>query len=259
MTQAAFTTVVAPHTRELEVHCYRMLGSFHDAQDAMQETLVRVWRGIDAMEDRGALRPWLYRIATNVCTDELAGRPRRPEPVDPYPDARIEGLGAQIVDPEARYAQREGMELAFLTAIQQLPGTQRAALILRDVLGWSAAETADLLDVTLAAANSMLQRARETIDPAVAAVSPTPVASAQRVLLSRYVNAWEQVDVEALVALVREDAVLRMPPQPHVHGPADILAFLLGRADIRTLRVTPTLANGRPALVLHRIDAAAAG
>src|SRR5690348_3559140 len=138
----AFRALVEPYRRTIEVHCYRMLGSIHDAEDATQETLLRAWRSLEHFGRRSSVHTWLYRIATNVCLDELARRPRRAEPVvDPYPDDRLEEAAAPLADPAARYAAREGMELAFLTAIQWLPGRQRAVLILRDVLGWSAAET----------------------------------------------------------------------------------------------------------------------
>src|SRR3954466_2316155 len=156
------------YRRELEVHCYRMLGSAHDAEDLVQETLLRAWRSMDRFERRASVRTWLYKIATNACLDELAQRPRRPEPVvEPYPDDRAASAAGPIYDPAARYAIREGLELALLTAIQQLPGRQRAVLILRDVLGWTAREVADLLDSMVTATNSSLQRARATIDAEV--------------------------------------------------------------------------------------------
>src|ERR1022692_4873399 len=162
--ERAFRRLVGPYRHALEVHCYRMLGSPHDAEDVVQETLLRAWRGLERFEPRAALQTWLYRIATNACLDELERRPRRPEPVQPYPDRQVEEAASPTYDPAARYAVREGMELALLTAIQQLPGRQRAVLILRDVLGWTSPEVAELLESTVSAVNSALQRARTTIE-----------------------------------------------------------------------------------------------
>src|SRR4051794_36420105 len=189
--ERAFRALVDPYRRALEVHCYRMLGSLHDAEDVTQETLLRAWRSLERFERRATVHTWLYRIATNACLDELERRPRRPEPVQPFPDALLQEAGTPVVDPAARYAQREGMELAFLTAIQQLPGRQRAVLILRDVLGWTAPEVAELLDTTVAGANSALQRARATIEhEGPVAYSPARAGPGQRDLLRRYVDAW---------------------------------------------------------------------
>jgi len=247
----AFRALVEPYRRTIEVHCYRMLGSIHDAEDATQETLVRAWRSLEHFGRRSSVHTWLYRIATNVCLDELARRPRRAEPVvDPYPDDRLEEAAAPLADPAARYAAREGMELAFLTAIQWLPGRQRAVLILRDVLGWSAAETAALLDTTPAAANSALQRARATVDAELGARPLAPARSGERELLRRYVDAWEDADIAALVALLREDAVLSMPPQPSVLGAEAIGAFFASVLARRELTATPAAHNRRPSLAL---------
>ena len=157
--QEAFRQLIEPYRHALDVHCYRMLGSAHDAEDLAQETLLRAWRALGRFEPRAQLQTWLYRIATNACLDELARRPRRPEPLDPFPDLPADEA-APTYDPEARYAIREGMELALLRAIQELPGRQRAVLIFRDVLGWSAPEVADLLESSVASVNSALQRAR---------------------------------------------------------------------------------------------------
>jgi RNA polymerase sigma-70 factor (ECF subfamily) len=248
----AFHALVEPYRRTLEVHCYRMLGSVHDAEDAAQETLLRAWRSLDRFEGRSSVNTWLYRIATNVCLDELERRPRRAEPVvEPYPDERLDEAEEPLADPAARYALREGMELAFLTAIQWLPGRQRAVLILRDVLGWSAAEVAGLLDTSPAAANSALQRARATIE---GELGVRPVASAragERELLRRYVDAWEQADIAALVALLHDDAVITMPPQPAIHGAEAIGAFMAGVAARHELVATPTAANRQPAVALY--------
>jgi RNA polymerase sigma-70 factor, ECF subfamily len=266
--ERAFRELVGPYRRTLEIHCYRMLGSVHDAEDLVQETLLRAWRSLDRFERRASVSTWLYRIATNACLDEIERRPRRAEPaIDPYPDDRVaaavDGGAAPVVDPAARYALREGMELALLTAIQRLPGRQRAVLILRDVLGWTGPEVADLLETTVAAVNGALQRARATIEDAVPASSARAVRRADdRELLSRYVDAWERGDVDGLVALLREDAVLTMPPQPAVSGAAEVGAFLAtacGGFGARSAR--PTWANGHPAITLldHRPDGTSVG
>jgi RNA polymerase sigma-70 factor (ECF subfamily) len=252
--ERAFRELVEPYRAALEVHCYRMLGSPHDAEDLVQETLLRAWNGLERFERRSSVNTWLYRIATNACLDELERRPRRPEPVQPFPDARLEEAASPVVDPAARYALREGMELAFLTAIQRLPGRQRAVLILRDVLGWTAPEAAELLDSTVAAVNSALQRARATIDALLPAAAPAAARGDERELLRRYVDAWERVDIDGLVALLREDAVLRMPPQASVQGPAAIGRFFRERAcggDMSRIRLVPTRANGWPAVAMH--------
>src|SRR5437763_4421317 len=162
--ERAFRRLVEPYRHALEVHCYRMLGSAPDAEDLAQETLLRAWRALERFEPRVRFQTWLYRIATNACLDELERRPRRPEPVDPFPDRPLAEAASPIYDPAARYAIREGMELALLRAIQELPGRQRAVLIFRDVLGWTAPEVADLLESTGASGQSALQRARATID-----------------------------------------------------------------------------------------------
>jgi RNA polymerase sigma-70 factor (ECF subfamily) len=243
-----FRAMVEPYRRVLEIHCYRMLGSVHDAEDVVQEALLRAWRSLDRFERRSSVQTWLYRIATNACLDELERRPRRPEPmVDPYPDDRRADLEAEIADPAARYAQREGMEIAFLTAIQRLPGRQRAVLILRDVLGWSAAEAADLLDTTVTAVNSALQRGRATIEDAVPAPRPTPHREDERVLLKRYVDAWQSADVDGLVALLHEDAVITMPPERAIHGAAAIADFFAKDPCRVGATATLTSANGSPA------------
>jgi RNA polymerase sigma-70 factor (ECF subfamily) len=260
--ERAFRALVEPYRGVLEVHCYRMLGSRHDAEDLVQETLLRAWRALDRFERRAAVSTWLYRIATNACLDEIERRPRRAAVVaiDPFPDERLAqaALVAPVVDPAARYAIREGMELALLTAIQRLPGRQRAILILRDVLGWTAPEVADLLDTTVAAANGALQRARATIEavvPARTLASDRP-RSPERALLTRYIDAWERQDIDGLVALLREDAVLDMPPQPALRGAAAIRAFWLtppcGLPERRTLR--PAAANGLPAVAFFEPD-----
>lgn len=253
--ERAFRELVEPQRAALEVHCYRMLGSPQDAEDTVQETLMRAWKTLDRFERRASIETWLYRIATNACLDELERRPRRPVPVEPYPDDRFEGAVSSVADPAARYAMREGVELAFLTAIQKLPGRQRAILILRDVLGWTASGVAELLDSTVAAVNSALQRARATIEDELPASSRVAAAPSDRKLLAAYVDAWDRADMEALTALLREDAILRMPPQPSIAGAAEIAEFFyagpcLGKVGVT--RLTPTRANGRPAVAMHR-------
>src|SRR3954471_5848761 len=195
--ERAFRAVVGPYRRALEVHCYRMLGSIHDAEDVVQDTLLRAWRSFERFERRSSVETWLYRIATNACLDELEKRPRRT--VEPYPDDRLQEADTSIADPAARYALHEGMELAFLTAIQRLPGRQRAVLILRDVLGWSGSEVAELLDTTVAGTNSALQRARATIEHELPARSLQRGRTRHSELLTRYVEAWDSADMDALV------------------------------------------------------------
>jgi RNA polymerase sigma-70 factor (ECF subfamily) len=252
--ERAFRELVGPYRHALEVHCYRMLGSIDESEDLVQETLLRAWRALERFEPRAQLQTWLYRIATNACLDELERRPRRPEPIDPFPDLALDETAAPTYDPAARYALREGMELALLRAIQELPGRQRAVLIFRDVLGWTAPEVADLLESTVASVNSALQRGRATIDAQLPASAPAAAAPAERALLGRYVDAFENDDVDGLVALLREDAALRMPPQPSVIGARAIVRFFRETAaggDLARLRLEPIRANGRPAVTIH--------
>src|SRR5688500_1806982 len=249
--EAAFRHVVEPHRAGLLAHCYRMLGSAADAEDALQEALLRAWRGLPAFEGRSSLRSWLYRIATNVCLKLLERRPRRVLPLDygppadphtapdapreeipwldPYPDAAVADGPAT---PEARYEQRESVELAFTAALQHLPERQRAVLLLRDVLGFSPAEIADALDATPASVYSMLQRAHETVDRRLPARSQQTTLRALgdrelRGIVDRYVRAWEDGDVGALTAMLTADATFAMPPRPSWYrGPEAIGAFL---------------------------------
>ena len=254
----AFGELVEPFRRELTVHCYRMLGSIDDAEDAVQETLVRAWRGRDTFQSSISFRAWLYRIATNVCLDAIARR-RRISPgedslgVGPYPDDVAGGVTA---GPEARFEAHESISLAFLRVLQVLPPRQRAVLILRDVLGWRAAETAELLDVSVPAVNSALQRARTTVardyrPPARSGPGAGQDSGRLRALLDRYVRAWEAADIPGLVALLREDAVLSMPPMPSVRGSSAIAAFLADRIfrGQAVLRLTPARANAGAAFV----------
>ena len=253
--EQAFRRLVEPYRHALEVHCYRMLGSAHDTEDLVQETLLRAWRALERFEPRAQLQTWLYRIATNACLDELERRPRRPEPIDPFPDRPLDEGASPTYDPAARYAIREGMELALLHAIQELPGRQRAVLIFRDVLGWTAPEVAELLESTVASVNSALQRARATIDRHLPAQPRAVPGQLERELLGRYVEAFEHDDMEGLVALLQEDALLRMPPQPSVMGAVAVATFFRETAahgDLSRMRLTATRANGRPAVVAQR-------
>jgi RNA polymerase sigma-70 factor, ECF subfamily len=248
---ASFEALVEPYRAELQAHCYRMLGSVHDAEDAMQDALLRAWRGMPSFQGRSALRTWLYRIATNSCLRLIERRPRRVLPIDygppgdphselaaplvesvwvePYPDA---ALGTGLASPDARYEQRESVELAFVAALQHLPARQRAVLILRDVLGFSGAETADALETTTKAVYSALQRAHATIDqhlPERAQQQTLRALGDERVreLVGRFVEAWDAGDVEAVVSMLAQDAILAMPPRPSwFRGVADARAFL---------------------------------
>jgi RNA polymerase sigma-70 factor (ECF subfamily) len=253
--ERAFRQLIEPYRHALQVHCYRMLGSAQDAEDLAQETLLRAWRALERFEPRAQFQTWLYRIATNACLDELERRPRRPEPIDPFPDRPVGEAEAPLYDPVARYAIREGMELALIRAIQELPGRQRAALIFRDVLGWTAPEAAEVLESTVASVNSALQRARATVEEHLPTGAPVALEPEEQALLSRYVDAFERDDVDELVALLREDAMLRMPPQPSVIGAAAIARFFretVARGDLSRMRLTPARSNGRPAVVVQR-------
>ena len=254
--ERAFRELVGPYRRALEVHCYRMLGSGPDAEDVTQETLLRAWRALERFEPRAQLQTWLYRIATNACLDELERRPRRPVPVDPFPEQPADGTQAPTYDPAARYAIREGLELALMRAIQELPGRQRAVLIFRDVLGWTAPEVAELLDTTVASVNSALQRARARVELLLPApTTPTATDPHERELVRDYVDAFARDDVDALVALLLQDATLRMPPQRTLSGAAAIARFFretVARGDLRRIELRPTRANGRPAVAIYR-------
>ncbi len=278
--QEAFEHLVEPYRRELLAHCYRILGSFEDAEDMLQETFVRVWKHIDSFEGRSSLRTWFYKIATNTCLDALDTRLRRGLPkelyargtpggqlpgpskevmwVEPFPDEMIDGQPG--IYPEARYEVRESVTLAFVAALQKLPGRQRAALLLCDVMGWNAIEAAEILDMTTTAVNSALQRARETMkQPAERKTTPSRLNEQLSSLLARYVAAWEAADSAALVAVLREDVALTMPPLPiWFGGRADIQAFLDGilfrSFDPFRVRLIPIRSNGSEAFAVYQMD-----
>jgi RNA polymerase sigma-70 factor (TIGR02960 family) len=269
----AFRELTDRYLRELQLHCYRILGSVQDAEDALQETLVAAWRGIDRFEERASLRAWLYRIATNRCLNALRDSGRRPrtapglpfevpeptripEPLwlQPYPDALLDGLPDSAPGPEARYEAKEAVTLAFVTALQRLPPRQRAVLVLRDVLGYRAAEVAAMLETSEASINSALQRARATLDgnlPVERERAPLPRSRAERELVGRFADAFVRGDVEGVVALLTDDAWLTMPPEPFEYqGHEAIRRFLAvtfeARGDLGH-RLVPTRANSQPA------------
>ncbi|MER7249124.1 sigma-70 family RNA polymerase sigma factor [Kribbella sp. NPDC000426] len=263
----AFAALVEPHRRELQLHCYRMLGSLQDAEDALQETLLSAWIGLSGFEGRSSVRTWLYRIATNRCLNVLRSSSRRPLPtaplpvpapepyrsgevlwLQPYPDVLLDGIPDQLPGPEARYESREAISLAFVTAVQLLPPNQRAVLLLRDVLGYRASETAELLGLTEAAVNSALARARSTMDTADR--PPSLGGAEERELADRFVEAFTAQDVDALVALLTSDAWVRMPPLPfEYHGTEAAHRFFTALVAHRRLiaAMVPVGANGQPA------------
>ena len=257
----AFGAETSPFRRELIVHAYRMLGSIDDAEDAVQEALTRAWRGRGTFQRSISLRAWLYRITTNTCLDMIEQRRRAPslihhDGISPIPD---DVLGDASAEPEARYDAHESVSLAFLTALQLLPPRQRAVLILRDVLAWQAAEVGELLEISVSAANSALHRARTTISNQYnrpsRAVERMPAAEpgGLRALLERYVRAWETADVAGLVALLREDAVVSMPPAVLIRGRDAIGTFLADAvfAGGVWIRLVPISANRTPAFALY--------
>jgi RNA polymerase sigma-70 factor (ECF subfamily) len=251
------------HRRELTAYCYRMLGSPFEAEDAVQDTLLRAWKGLERFQGRSQLRSWLYRIATNVCFDMLGGRERRARPMDlgPAGEPVVENLREQpevtwiepLPTPEDAAESSESVRLAFLAALQHLPAKQRAALILCEVLHWKAAEAAELLDTSVASINSALQRARATLETANAHSAGTPAAElepADRELLARYVEAFQRYDMDALTALIHEDATQSMPPfDLWLRGRDDIFTWWFGPGiGCAGSRVIPTIAaNGSPA------------
>jgi RNA polymerase sigma-70 factor (ECF subfamily) len=280
--EAAFRALTGPFQRELQVHIYRVVGSAQDAEDLLQETLLAAWRGLDQFEGRASVRAWLYRIATNRALDAVRAKGRRPperqpdgmseptrrlEPLwlEPYPDALLDGIPDEAPGPEARYETRESVELAFVVGLQQLPPKQRAVLVLRDVLGYRAAEVAEMLATSDASVNSLLRRARAAFEARLPAAgrerAPLPTSEGQRALLARFATAVEAGDIAGMVALLTADAWLTMPPLPHAYqGHGAILEFLQTTAERRgaPLRLMPTRANSQPAFACYLSGAGAA-
>jgi RNA polymerase sigma-70 factor, ECF subfamily len=278
--EAAFQPLVEPYRGELHAHCYRMLGSVHDAEDALQEALLRSWRGLKRFEGRSSLRSWLYTIATNTCLNQIAKRPKRVLPIDygpswdahdgvgepvvesvwiePYPDEHLAGVQS---GPDARYEQREAVELAFVAALQHLPANQRAVLILREVLGFSAKEVADALDTTPVSVNSALQRARKTVDEKLPAQSQQATLRAlgdERLgaIVEKYMDALGRGDVDAVVAMLAEDACWSMPPLASWFRGPDVPGFLARGPLSGAFRWhhIPTRASGQPAVGVYNWD-----
>jgi RNA polymerase sigma-70 factor (ECF subfamily) len=269
----AFRELTEPYRRELQVHCYRMLGSLQDAEDALQDTLLAAWRGLGGFEGRASIRTWLYRIATNRCLNARRSASRRParewdmpeveppEPtrlgelvwLEPYPDALLEGAIDVPLGPEARYEQTEAISLAFVTALQVLPPRQLAVLILRDVLGFHANEVADMLDSTVESVNSALKRARASLQRRLPTderePAPAPDSTFEQALVAEFVRAYESGDLEALVALLTDDIHLSMPPIPLEYQGRDVVARLFASIfrSGRRVDLVPTRANGQPA------------
>jgi RNA polymerase sigma-70 factor (ECF subfamily) len=269
--EEAFRELTDPYRRELQLHIYRIVGSPQDAEDLLQETLLAAWRGLERFEGRASMRAWLYRIATNRSLDALRASRRRPEDMqrmtempeptrygepiwlEPFPDVLIEGIPDQAPGPEARYEAKEAIALAFIVGLQHLPPQQRAVLVLRDVLGFRAAEVADMLETTEASVNSLLRRAREAFEVRLPASgrerAPLPNSKLERDIVGRFADAIETGDIDAVVALLTEDAWLTMPPEPYEYqGRATIGTFLRDRATVRGApRLVPTRANTQPA------------
>ena len=270
----AFRELTEPHRRELLVHCYRMLGSFQDAEETLQDTLLAAWQGFAAFEGRASLRTWLYRIATNRCLNARRSAGRRPakewdvalvqppEPtrlgevvwLEPLPDAQLEGALGAPLGPEARYEQTESVSLAFVTALQLLPPRQLAALVLRDVLGFRTAEVADLLDTSIEAVKSALKRARATLQDRRPRADhreppPAPGSRSEEAIVAGFVRAWESADLDELVALLTDDVFMSMPPIPFEYEGRDVVArFCAGIFGAgRRFDLVPTRANGQPA------------
>jgi RNA polymerase sigma-70 factor, ECF subfamily len=279
--EGAFSRLAEEHHAALLAHCYRMLGSLQDAEDALQETLLRAWRGLPGFDGRSTLRTWLYRIATNVCIDAIARRPARTLPVeygpasdpsrdvgeplvestwlDPFPDQALATLDGD--SPEARYERREAVELAFVAALQHLPATQRAVLLLREVLGFSAREVSEALETTVASVNSALQRARKTVDERLPERSQQATLRSlgddrTRELVEAYVDAWARGDVDALRVLLAEDATFSMPPWASwCRGRETIAALAKEAVEVCAAgRAVPIRANGQPAIAYYHLD-----
>jgi RNA polymerase sigma-70 factor, ECF subfamily len=280
----AFRELTDPHRHELQLHCYRILGSVQDAEDTLQETLLAAWRGLDRFEERASIRSWLYKIATNRCLNALRDTGRRPaaaaryqwsapppeptrrtEPLwlQPYPDALLDDLPDTAPGPEARYETKEAVALAFVAGLQRLPPRQRAVLVLRDVLGYPAAQAADMLQASEVSVNSALQRARATLAAQVPSAgrdtAPAPRSARERKLTGRFTDAFEAADTDRLVTLLTDDALLTMPPEPlEYQGHAAIAEFFQTRAwwgtRTRVARLVPTRANNQPAFGYYRAD-----
>jgi RNA polymerase sigma-70 factor (ECF subfamily) len=259
------------YRHELTGYCYRMLGSIHEAEDAVQDTMLRAWRALDRFEEREGLRPWLYRIATNVCIDLSKGRDRRALPMDVAPaqsgelvrgDVRPEAFWIGPApdhmvlpegDPAERAVARESVRIAFIAALQHLAPRQRAVLILRDVLRWRATEVAVLLETSTTAVNSALRRARVAVGEADRDLTPREPTAEDRAVLAAYVDAFERDDIDGLVALLRDDAILEMPPfELWMRGPADIRRWMIKAEAFGKERFTPVSANGSPAVAVYR-------
>jgi RNA polymerase sigma-70 factor (ECF subfamily) len=279
----AYRRLVEPHRAELHAHCYRMLGSVQDAEDALQEALVRAWKGLPKFEGRSSLRSWLYRIATNTSLDAIERRPKRILPIDhgppsdptqgvgdplvesvwiePYPDETL-GIEDGYASPDARYEQRESVELAFIAALQLLPANQRAVLILREVLGFSAQETADTLDTSVASVNSALQRARATVEKKLPEQSQQETLRSlgdERVkeIVEQYADAWERNDVDTVVSMLAEDAAFTMPPMSRWFYGLDGIRGFFEKSSMTGewgWRSVPVTANGQPALAFYSWD-----
>jgi RNA polymerase sigma-70 factor (ECF subfamily) len=272
----AFRDLVEPHRRELHVHCYRMLGSLQDAEDALQDTLLAAWQAIAGFEGRASVRTWLYRIATNRCLNALRSASRRParswdnphveppEPtrfgevpwLEPYPDALLEGVGDAPPGPAARYEQTEAISLAFVTALQVLPARQRAVLVLREVLGYRSAEVAELLGTTVESVNSALKRARATLHrrlPAAREPAPSPGTPAERALVAKITRAYESGHIDALVPLLTADVHMSMPPIPLEYDGRDAVArfLVVVSRQARVRELVPTRANGQLAFGVY--------
>jgi RNA polymerase sigma-70 factor (ECF subfamily) len=278
--EEAFRDLIDPYRGELQLHCYRILGSVQDAEDLLQETLLAAWHGLERFDARSSLRTWLYRIATNRCLNALRDKGRRPrsvepiakapeptrrgEPIwlEPYPDALLDTVADTSPGPEARYELKEAVGLAFVTALQHLPPRQRAVLVLRDVLGFRAAEVADMFGMSEAAVKGALQRARAALETRLPASyrerAALPRSGRERELVGRFASAVESGDVDGVVTLLTDDAWLTMPPQPlQYQGHAAIASFLHDRAALRgrPLGLAPTRANGQPAFGCYLPDA----
>src|SRR5689334_18584562 len=267
----AFRDLTDPYRRELQLHIYRIVGSTQDAEDLLQETLLAAWRGLEQYEERASVRSWLYRIATNRSLDALRASRRRqegprmtqmPEPtrcgesiwLEPYPDVLLDGIPDEAPGPEALYESRETVELAFIVGLQHLPPQQRAVLMLRDVLGYRAAEVAEMLETSEASVNSLLRRARAAFESRLPATerarAPLPNSKLERDIVGRFAEAVENGDIDGMVALLTDDAWVTMPPLPHAYqGHKAITAFMRGSAARRgaPLRLVATRANGQPA------------